>query len=131
MASEITNSLVRVQLAGRLDGTKKVSSAQGEGTDLMHQKQMDQVAQKKVEQTGSTTNNKIELNDAVAEINQFVQSIQRELQFTVTDDVTVIEVRDTHTNELVRKIPSDDAIKLAQNLQEAAGSNVSIFNVKV
>ena len=69
-----------------------------------------------------------DINDAVREINQYVQSEQRELQFTIDEDSgqTVIKVIDAQTKELVRQIPGEEALNVAQKLKE--GANLEIFN---
>lgn len=60
------------------------------------------------------------LKDAVEQINNYVQNIQRDIQFTMDDSTgeTVIKVMDSHTDELVRQIPSEVALNLAKNLQK-------------
>ena len=127
MASEITTSLMKTQMTGRIDSAKRVTPAQGEGTNLVDTaKNADKQPSTKVEQKDTqkqeaTVSDKVELEHAVADINQFVQNMQRELQFTVEDssENTVILVRDTETNEVIRQIPSEDALKLAQALHDA------------
>lgn len=74
-----------------------------------------------------------ELDHAVADINGAVQSLQRKLNFRVdeaVDGVVVIEVRDLETDEVIRQIPSDDAIRIAQGLSEAQGSSGLILSEK-
>jgi len=60
------------------------------------------------------------VEQAVTEINEYVQSIKRDLHFSVDEDsgLTVIRVRDTETGELIRQIPEDIFLNLAQNLKE-------------
>ena len=57
---------------------------------------------------------------AVTEINEYVQSVQRDLQFYVDQDsgVTVVRVRDKETGDLIRQIPEDIFLNLAQKLKE-------------
>ena len=68
------------------------------------------------------------IDDAVKEINEHVQVIQRELQFTVDKDsgITVIKVIDSKTKELIRQIPGEEALSVAQKISE--GANLEIFN---
>ena len=72
-----------------------------------------------------------ELNQAVSRLNDFVQSVQRDLQFDVNDDTgqTVVRVIDQQTDEVVRQIPDDLALKLAENLQQ--NEPLSLLNIKV
>jgi flagellar protein FlaG len=53
-------------------------------------------------------------------MNSYVQNLQRDLQFEVDLDLghTVISVVDRSTNEVIRQIPSEEAVARAQRLQE-------------
>lgn len=57
---------------------------------------------------------------AVAKINDYVQSIQRDLQFTVDEDLetTVVKVVDGSSGELIRQIPEEVFLELARKLNE-------------
>ena len=60
------------------------------------------------------------IDQAVSNMNAFVQNLQRDLQFEVDLDLghTVISVVDRSTNEVIRQIPSEEAVARAQRLQE-------------
>ncbi len=70
-----------------------------------------------------------ELSQAVKQLNDFVQDIQRDLEFSVDDDTgkTVIRVYDSKTEELIRQIPNEEVLELAKNLKETNGL---LFNAK-
>ncbi|MCP5161971.1 MAG: flagellar protein FlaG [Hahellaceae bacterium] len=72
-----------------------------------------------------------QMQEAVTRLNDYVQSTQRDLQFTLDNESgrTVVTVLDRNTNEVVRQIPDDVALKLARNLQQ--DEPLSLFNVKV
>jgi len=72
-----------------------------------------------------------EVEGAVTKLNDFVQTVQRNLQFNLDDTSgkTIITVVDKQTSEVVRQIPDDVAIKLAQDLQQP--EPLSLFNAKV
>ena len=61
-----------------------------------------------------------QVEQVVAKLSDFVQSVQRDLSFTVDDNTgsTVIIVRDSQTDQVVRQIPSEELLQLAQNLNE-------------
>ncbi len=61
-----------------------------------------------------------DLDKAVASINDYVQSIQRDLQFSVDDELerTVIRVVDRDSGELIRQIPEEVFLDLARKLKE-------------
>ncbi|MFE8072034.1 flagellar protein FlaG [Marinobacteraceae bacterium S3BR75-40.1] len=72
------------------------------------------------------------LQDAVTQLNDYVQSVQRDLQFEIDDDTgeTVVRVLDKETQEVVRQIPDEVAMRLAQNLQQQE-EPISLLNIKV
>lgn len=66
---------------------------------------------------------------AVQEIEKFVQSIKRNLEFSIDDasGKVVVKVIATESGEVVRQIPSEVVLKLAESLSTA--SNV-LFDAK-
>jgi len=64
-----------------------------------------------------------EIREAVSQLNEFVQGIRRELQFSVDEDSghTVIRVYNTDTDELVRQIPSEEVLQAASLIEESVG----------
>jgi flagellar protein FlaG len=69
--------------------------------------------------------------EAVASLNEYAQTVQRDLQFKLDDSSgkTVITVLDRQTDTVVRQIPDDVALRLAQDLQQ--DEPISLFNAKV
>jgi flagellar protein FlaG len=67
------------------------------------------------------------LEDAASRMEQYVASVGRSLQFRVDEDSgqVVVSVRDPSTGELIRQIPSEDALKIAEQLSQAPASSVS------
>ncbi|QLG91962.1 flagellar protein FlaG [Pseudomonas yamanorum] len=64
---------------------------------------------------------RVALEKAVTEIREFVQASQRNLDFSI-DDTTgrvVVKVIATDSGEVIRQIPSETALKLAQDLSKA------------
>ena len=72
-----------------------------------------------------------ELDDAVSQLNDFVQNVQRDLQFEVDNDLgqTIVKVVDQKTQEVIRQIPDEVALRLAENLQQ--DEPLTLFNIKV
>ncbi|NNC54351.1 MAG: flagellar protein FlaG [Pseudomonadales bacterium] len=60
------------------------------------------------------------IEESVAKIADYVQTIQRNLSFKLDDTTgqTVITVTDSQTDEVIRQIPSEYVLELAQNLKE-------------
>ncbi len=77
------------------------------------------------------------VDKAVTSLNSSIQSVQRNLQFSVDKDLDriIINVTDKETDEVVRQIPSEDVLDLARNLQDmvenrksgSKGSNEGVF----
>ena len=60
------------------------------------------------------------LESAVAQLNDYVQSVKRDLHFSLDESSqqTVITVTDANTQEVVRQIPNELALDLARKLNE-------------
>lgn len=58
---------------------------------------------------------------AIAHLNDYVQSIQRDLKFSVDQDLgrPIVMVVDRSTQKVVRQIPNDVVIRLARNLKQS------------
>jgi len=65
------------------------------------------------------TESRQSVDQAIVHLNDYVQSIQRDLEFSVDEGsgATVVRVIDRTTKEVVRQIPSDVALSLARNLK--------------
>lgn len=63
-----------------------------------------------------------DLEKAVTDIRDFVQATQRKLDFSIDDSThrVVVKVIATDSGEVIRQIPSETALKLAQNLSSAS-----------
>lgn len=61
-----------------------------------------------------------QIEDAVASIQEFVQSVQRSINFSVEDGSgrVVVKVTDAESGSVIRQIPSEEALRLAENLSE-------------
>jgi len=72
-----------------------------------------------------------ELREAVTQLSDYVQSVQRDLSFEMDESSgkTVITVIDRKTQEVIRQIPDEVVLKLARNLQQ--DEPLSLFNMKV
>jgi len=74
---------------------------------------------------------KEQVEEAVTQLNDYVQNVERNLQFNLDDESgkTVITVVDRQTSEVIRQIPDEVVLKLAQDLQQ--DEPLSLFNAKV
>jgi len=67
--------------------------------------------------------NREQIDDSVKKMNDFVQSIERNLSFSVDEETghDVIRVVDSSTDELIRQIPSEEFLSMSKNLNEMSG----------
>ncbi len=75
-------------------------------------------ADSKVTQTGKVERDQVE--KAVQDIQAFVDSNQRNLNFSIdetTGDV-VVKIVATQSGEVIRQLPSEEALKMAQRLKD-------------
>jgi len=88
---------------------------------------------KESEKTENTSEQAEKLQVAVSQINDYVQNLQRNLQFTV-DEVTgkdVVTIIDSESKEVIRQLPSEEALELARRLAENRENGVQIVSTQV
>jgi flagellar protein FlaG len=71
-----------------------------------------------------------DLKAAVQEMEKFFQSVRRNLEFSIDEGSgqVVVKVIATETGEVVRQLPSAEALKIADSLKNA---NSLLFDAKV
>lgn len=59
------------------------------------------------------------LDSAVASISSFVQNVQRSLNFSIDDSSgeVVVKVTDRDSGEVIRQLPSEEALRLSEQLE--------------
>jgi len=64
-----------------------------------------------------------EMQSAVSKLNDHIQIVRRNLQFSIDEESgrTVVKVMDAETEEVIRQVPSEEALKLAKHLEEIKG----------
>ncbi len=75
------------------------------------------------------TLNKHQLKQAANNMNVHVQSLKRDLHFSLNEDTgeTIIRVVDSESQKVIRTIPSDEFLSLSQHLNQSVGT---LFNDK-
>lgn len=75
-----------------------------------------QVAEKSMAETA--------VNSAARQIDSYLKSTGRQLDIRVDDSTgrTVVTVRDSLTGDVIRQIPSEEALRLARSLGESAAA---------
>jgi flagellar protein FlaG len=61
-----------------------------------------------------------QLEATVSQLNSALQQAGRSLNFSIDKDtgITVVQIRDQKTNEVIRQIPPEEALALAKNLDK-------------
>jgi flagellar protein FlaG len=67
------------------------------------------------------------IKQAVTQLNDHVQTLQRNLQFSSDQGLMVVKVVDTATNKVISQMPTQAALDLAQSIN--ADSNATSFNI--
>ncbi|CAI8910601.1 flagellar protein FlaG [Pseudomonas sp. JAI111] len=69
----------------------------------------------------SDSDNSDKLKMAVQEIEKFVQSVKRNLEFSIDESTgkVIVKVIASESGEVIRQIPSAEAMKLAESLHNA------------
>lgn len=60
------------------------------------------------------------VEQAVVNLQDFVQTVNRDIRFSVHDDTgeIVVQVTDSESGDVIRQIPSEDALELAKSIQD-------------
>jgi flagellar protein FlaG len=63
------------------------------------------------------------LADKVLQLNDYAQNINREIQFSVHKETnqTIVKVVDTETDKVIRQLPSEEILKMAESLENFSG----------
>ena len=61
-----------------------------------------------------------EVQEAISEVNNFFQNEQRSLLFSINEATgdLVVQVKDSQTHEILRQIPPEYVVKLAEHLDD-------------
>jgi flagellar protein FlaG len=73
--------------------------------------------------TNTNASNRQHLEQAVEKVSKVVNLYNSELKFTVDPDTNsnVVKVIDKQTDQVIRQIPSEEMLKIAQNLDKIVG----------
>jgi|GEM_PF-1009997 len=73
------------------------------------------------------------LQNAVAQLNEHMQNVERTLQFTIDEGSgkDVVTVLDKKTEEIIRQFPSEEVLVIARQIAENRDSTVSLMSVEV
>lgn len=97
----------------------------------------DQEKQNSADSNDTRSNKSLNIESAVSEISDFLQSTNRQLSFSVDEksDRQIVKVTDSESGEIIRQIPSEDVLALSERIKELqsdVGSAVGVlFNKQV
>ena len=117
MATEMTGITSKIAVGGAADEVNTGESAKAKEAQLERQELAD-ARQASITEQIKVSREKID--KVVSELKEFVQTMQRDLNFHV-DDATgrvVIRVVESSTNKVVRQIPEEEVLALARRLEE-------------
>jgi flagellar protein FlaG len=123
-AGSVTNGLAASQNSA---ASVKSPSAAGNVVQQQTLTPADQAAQARE----SKESQKEKLTSAVSKLNDYVQTVQRDLQFEVDSELgqTIVRVVDQKTQQVIRQMPDELALRLAEKLQQ--DEPLTLFNIKV
>ncbi len=109
-----TNSSRRDAAAASHTATR----GQVDGNDLP-EKQRIEVARELREKLAAGSDTRERVERAAESLNDYAQSFQRDIEFSVDEELgrPIVHVVDRNTQEVIRQIPSEVALRLARNLQ--------------
>jgi len=63
------------------------------------------------------------VNEAVNRLNEYVQTLRRDLQFRVDKETNsvVVTVLDSQTHEVIRQIPAEEVLAVAKSIDKVQG----------
>ncbi len=111
-----THSITNVAIVAATTGSRVASGSTG---NVAEGRQTVAVAVIE-EQSRETEVTKEDLEKAVSHLKDYVQSMKRDMDFSV-DDTTgrfVVKVFDSETRELIRQIPSEEMLAISRHLVE-------------
>lgn len=123
----VTSSVPQPGTSRSSETSEKSNTQKAQETDQSEKPSQPQAAQASKE---NQNQQKQQIQEAVAKLNDYIQSVQRDLEFNLDDESgrVVVKVVDRKTSEVVRQIPDEVALKLAHNLQSE--EPISLLNTK-
>ena len=73
--------------------------------------------------------NSDDLKQAVSQLNDYVQNMQRNLQFSIDKEsgAMVVKVIDSKSEKVIRQMPTEETLRIARSLAEQ--SDEAAFNI--
>ncbi|MCW8944693.1 MAG: flagellar protein FlaG [Sedimenticola sp.] len=124
MINEISQNTAGILSLQSKGGSSSVSRTQEQSAvEASNLQQLPkQVESKENTKPQSQVVNEKEIEEAVDDLNQYAQTVQRQLEFTVDKDSgkTIIKVVDAKTGETIRDIPPEEIVNMQKHLKETS-----------
>jgi flagellar protein FlaG len=127
-----SSSAEGMRVAGSVANQNTTASANGTpGAGKVAQPQALSLADQAAQAKEVKESQKEKLSTAVSQLNSYVQHVQRDLQFEVDSELgqVVVKVVDQKTQQVIRQMPDELALRLAEKLQQ--DEPLTFFNIKV
>jgi flagellar protein FlaG len=122
-----------IQNIQQQDWSQNIQQINGKGEDDIHTKKPEEIQQ--IEQTQKEKEEeelhkekeemtKEKLQELTAKLNKEMSPLNPDIEFQFNDkvDELVVNVMDKQTNKIIRKIPSDEALKIMEKMRELVGA---------
>jgi flagellar protein FlaG len=94
------------------------------------QAKLDTEQAEKLQRNNVSKANSVEIAEAVIEVNDFLQNMNRNLSFSVDEDSgeSIIIIKDSENEEIIRQIPSEELLVIRKKMDYLVGI---LFDTKV
>ena len=118
--SDATNNVMQVT---RIDVPRTPGVHASEDVEAAKAAVVEQAQQAEAEKSEAVAPTEEEVTEVVNRMNDFVQSIQRDLSFSVDDETghEIVQVIDTETSKIVRQIPSEEFLQISKSISSLNG----------
>ncbi|MDJ0882353.1 MAG: flagellar protein FlaG [Gammaproteobacteria bacterium] len=126
MANDISTSMRMAQMPSAAKVASQLSKLQTANTPNVNGQTLPNNGNELPQAEGNSSVNKVELREAVGQINDFVQKVQRDLSFSMDEGSgrTIIKVIDSDSGEVVRQIPNEQVLAMATYIREVSEASV-------
>lgn len=118
LANQITQSLQRASNVGGASAARQLNpaSATAQKTAALSEPSRLKAQQNELDKGKA-------VDEAISNLNEYAQNLKRQLHFSVDDASgrTVIKVTDSETEEIIRQIPPEEVLRIAESLEENSG----------
>lgn len=130
--SEVTARPQPPASKGKTNGGEKLPPEAGKEVEVGLQSKKEVVSQDRNDAVKEEVKvDSRQVRDAVTQMQDYMQNMERSLNFQLDEEsgITVIKVYDSETEELIRQIPNEEVVSLAQKLNEE--EPLMLFSAKV